>query len=68
MFKLLKIRHIQHLLHKQFPTYDNVAIYDIIKEVEYALADSATLEEAEEVMWQYLNMRPNRANKFIKEI
>ena len=68
MFKLLKIHHIHSLLHKQFPTYDNVAIYDIIKEVEYALADSATLEEAEEVMWQYLNMRPNRANKFIKEI
>lgn len=68
MFKLLKIHHIHSILHKLFPSYDNTAIYDIIKEVEYALADSATLEEAEEVMWQYLNMRPNRANKFIKEI
>lgn len=67
MYKLIKMHKVHALLKKRFPSFDNVAIYDIIKEVEYALAECSNLQEAQEVMWQYLSLRPLQAIRYIKE-
>lgn len=67
MFKLKKIHLIHGLLKKRFPLYDNMAIYDIIREIDYALAECSTREEVEAVMWEYLSLRPNASFKYIKE-